>query len=61
MNATVARGLIRLARPHQYLKNLFVLLPLFFGWKLSDPSAKASRSSTPRCLGVRWPGGAFTE
>jgi decaprenyl-phosphate phosphoribosyltransferase len=33
------RGLIRLARPHQYLKNLFVLLPLFFGWKLGDAAS----------------------
>jgi len=39
MNAAKLRGLVRLARPHQYLKNLFVFLPLFFGWKLSDPSA----------------------
>lgn len=39
MNAAVIKGLIRLARPHQYLKNLFVLLPLFFGWKLADPDA----------------------
>ena len=39
MNTTILRGLIRLARPHQYLKNLFVLLPLFFGWKLTDEPA----------------------
>lgn len=32
-------ALVRLARPHQYLKNLFVLLPLFFGWKLAGPGA----------------------
>jgi len=32
-------GCLRLARPHQYVKNLFVLLPLFFGWKLAGPGA----------------------
>ncbi|MBU0996056.1 MAG: decaprenyl-phosphate phosphoribosyltransferase [Proteobacteria bacterium] len=30
---------IKTARPHQYLKNGFVWLPLFFGHKLHDPSA----------------------
>mgnify|MGYP000877110813 CR=1 FL=1 len=30
---------LKLARPHQYVKNLFVLLPLFFGWKLAGPGA----------------------
>ncbi len=30
---------LKLARPHQYLKNLFVLLPLFFGWSLAGPDA----------------------
>jgi decaprenyl-phosphate phosphoribosyltransferase len=30
---------IRLARPHQYMKNGFVFLPLFFGYKLGDPHA----------------------
>lgn len=25
-------------RPHQYLKNLFVFLPLFFGLKITDPA-----------------------
>lgn len=39
MKAAAIRGLVRLARPHQYLKNLFVLLPLFFGWKLGDEGA----------------------
>jgi 4-hydroxybenzoate polyprenyltransferase len=39
MNVEILKGLVRLARPHQYLKNLFVLLPLFFGWKLSDQAA----------------------
>ena len=39
MNTEIIKGLIRLARPHQYLKNLFVLLPLFFGWKLTDQAA----------------------
>lgn len=28
-----------LARPHHYVKNAFVLLPLFFGHKLTDPAA----------------------
>lgn len=27
---------VRLARPHQYLKNVFVLAPLFFGGRLTD-------------------------
>lgn len=30
---------LRLARPHQYIKNAFVFLPLFFGWKLAGPDA----------------------
>jgi decaprenyl-phosphate phosphoribosyltransferase len=30
---------ICLARPHQYVKNTFILLPLFFGYKLSDLNA----------------------
>jgi len=30
---------LRLARPHQYVKNAFVFLPLFFGWKLADADA----------------------
>ncbi|OLN30837.1 Prenyltransferase [Desulfovibrio sp. DV] len=30
---------LKLARPHQYIKNAFVFLPLFFGWKLTDPAA----------------------
>ena len=30
---------LRLARPHQYVKNAFVFLPLFFGWKLAGPAA----------------------
>jgi len=33
---------VRLARPHQYIKNTFVFLPLFFGWKLSVPAALGS-------------------
>jgi 4-hydroxybenzoate polyprenyltransferase len=32
---------LRLARPHQYVKNAFVFLPLFFGWKLAGPEALA--------------------
>ena len=30
---------LRLARPHQYIKNTFVFLPLFFGWKLAGSEA----------------------
>ncbi len=30
---------LKLARPHQYVKNAFVFLPLFFGWKLAGPDA----------------------
>ncbi len=30
---------LKLARPHQYVKNAFVFLPLFFGWKLAGPAA----------------------
>lgn len=30
---------IWLARPHQFVKNIFVLLPIFFGHKLADPGA----------------------
>ncbi len=33
------RAFVQLARPHQYLKNGFVWLPLFFGHKLHDPAA----------------------
>ncbi|MGE4537548.1 MAG: decaprenyl-phosphate phosphoribosyltransferase [Desulfovibrio sp.] len=32
---------LKLARPHQYIKNAFVFLPLFFGWKLAGPAAVA--------------------
>ena len=34
-----ASDYIRLARPHQYVKNGFIFLPLFFGLKYSDASA----------------------
>jgi decaprenyl-phosphate phosphoribosyltransferase len=34
--AAKIRALISLARPHQYLKNGFIFLPLFFGYKLGD-------------------------
>ncbi len=30
---------IRLVRPHQFVKNLFVFLPSFFGHRLGDPAA----------------------
>lgn len=33
------RFYIKIARPHQYIKNGFVFLPLFFGHKLGDPYA----------------------
>ena len=32
-------ALLRSARPHQWLKNLFVLAPLLFGQKLGDVRA----------------------
>jgi decaprenyl-phosphate phosphoribosyltransferase len=32
---------LQIARPHQYVKNGFVWLPLFFGHKLMDPQALA--------------------
>jgi len=33
------RHYAHLARPHQYIKNGFILLPLFFGYKLGDVEA----------------------
>lgn len=30
------RKIVRLMRPHQYLKNLFIFLPLFFAMKITD-------------------------
>lgn len=33
------RALITLARPQQYLKNVFIFLPIFFAHKLFDPQA----------------------
>ena len=30
---------VQLARPHQYVKNAFIWLPLFFGYKLAEPHA----------------------
>ena len=33
------KALIRLARPHHYVKNAFIWLPLFFAHKLNDPRA----------------------
>ena len=33
---------LKLARPHQWLKNVFVLAPLFFGHRLTDLGAAAS-------------------
>ncbi len=35
------KEIVRLARPHQHLKNGFVLLPLFFGAKLHDAASAA--------------------
>ncbi len=32
------KDLIKLMRPHQYIKNLFILLPLFFALKITDTS-----------------------
>lgn len=31
-------NLLKLIRPHQWLKNLFVMIPMFFGGSLLDPS-----------------------
>ena len=36
------RNLLRLLRPQQWIKNGFVLIPLFFGGKLFSPSASLS-------------------
>lgn len=33
------QALITLARPHQYIKNVFIFLPIFFAHKLFDPHA----------------------
>ncbi|MCP4683424.1 MAG: hypothetical protein GY864_13920 [Desulfobacterales bacterium] len=33
------KAILQLVRPHQHLKNAFVLLPLFFGAKLYDADA----------------------
>ena len=30
--------LIKLMRPHQYIKNIFIFLPLFFALKITDPA-----------------------
>jgi 4-hydroxybenzoate polyprenyltransferase len=38
-NYGVARALLISMRPYQWLKNLFVLMPLLFGKKLSEPDA----------------------
>ncbi len=40
--ASLPWACVKLARPHQYVKNLFVFLPLFFGWKLTDAAAVRS-------------------
>ena len=33
------KAYIRLGRPHQYLKNGFIWLPIFFGYRITDPGA----------------------
>lgn len=38
---TVACALFRVARPHHYIKNVFVWLPLFFGHKANNADAVA--------------------
>ncbi len=40
------RAFIKLARPHQYVKNGFVWLPLFFGYKISDAHALMATAIT---------------
>jgi len=37
-NALKPTAIIKLMRPHQYIKNLFIFLPLFFAMKITDPS-----------------------
>ena len=32
----ILRSLIKLMRPHQYIKNIFIFLPLFFALKITD-------------------------
>jgi decaprenyl-phosphate phosphoribosyltransferase len=32
------KAIIKLMRPHQYIKNLFIFLPLFFAMKITDPA-----------------------
>jgi decaprenyl-phosphate phosphoribosyltransferase len=48
------RALITLARPHQYIKNVFIFLPLFFAHKLFDPHAliQTSWAFVVFCLGA---------
>jgi 4-hydroxybenzoate polyprenyltransferase len=46
----ILRLLLREMRPHQWVKNLFVLAPLLFGRKLTDPGALADALSAYACF-----------
>lgn len=48
------KALVQLARPHQYLKNGFIFLPLFFGHRLHDLQAliPAGWAFAAFCLGA---------
>lgn len=36
------QALVKLARPHQYIKNAFLFLPIFFGYRMTDPADLAN-------------------
>ena len=39
VNKSIALGLVRLLRPRQWIKSAFVLIPLLFSTRLTDPMA----------------------
>jgi 4-hydroxybenzoate polyprenyltransferase len=45
-------GLIRLARPRDWIKSVFVLLPLPFAWTAMDAAGRRSFSPVSFCLGL---------
>ena len=45
--------LIRLARPKDWIKNVFVLLPVPFALKAMEPAARRDFSRRPSCRGWR--------